>query len=72
MPDSTFPEVRSLDLFADMSDENYAKLMRGAYLQTFPPHVDLIGEEKMPIFSMSWYRAQLICFPVGATGRQAS
>ncbi|BDW90209.1 MULTISPECIES: helix-turn-helix domain-containing protein [Thalassospira] len=44
MSDSTFPEVRSLDLFADMSDENYAKLMRGAYLQTFPPHVDLIGE----------------------------
>lgn len=44
MPDSDLPEVRSLDLFADMSDENYAKLMRGAYLQTFPPHVDLIGE----------------------------
>ena len=44
MLDSTFPEVRSLDLFAHMSDENYAKLMRGAYLQTFPPHVDLITE----------------------------
>ncbi|MBN8196038.1 MULTISPECIES: helix-turn-helix domain-containing protein [Thalassospira] len=44
MLDSTFPEVRSLDLFADMSDESYAKLMRGAYLQTFPPHVDLITE----------------------------
>lgn len=38
------PEIRGLELFADMSDENFQNLIRGAYVQTFPPQVDLITE----------------------------
>lgn len=37
-------EVRSLALFADMSEANFAALLRGAYIQTFPPQVELIRE----------------------------
>lgn len=36
--------VRSLGLFADMAAENFAALMRVAYLQAFPPQVQLIAE----------------------------
>jgi len=42
MPDSEYRDVRSLDLFARMADESFRTLMRGAYVQNFPPHVDLI------------------------------
>ncbi len=38
------PEIRTLDLFRDMSEENFNDLIRGAYVQTFPPQVDLITE----------------------------
>jgi CRP/FNR family transcriptional activator FtrB len=38
------PEIRGLDLFAGMSDVHFQNLIRGAYVQTFPPHVDLITE----------------------------
>lgn len=38
------PEIRALDLFRDMSDENFAALIRGAYVQTFPPQIELITE----------------------------
>jgi CRP/FNR family transcriptional regulator, transcriptional activator FtrB len=38
------PETRALDLFSDMSDANFASLIRGAYVQTFPPQVELITE----------------------------
>lgn len=44
MPDSHFEEVRSLHLFAGMSDDSYARLMRAAYVQSFPPEVELIAE----------------------------
>lgn len=37
-------EVRTLELFSDMPDENFAILTRGAYVQTFPPQVELITE----------------------------
>lgn len=37
-------EIRNLQLFHSMSDENFADLMRAAYLQNFPAHVQLIGE----------------------------
>lgn len=44
MPKSDFPEIRGLELFAEMSDENFLALMRGSYVQTFPPQIDLIEE----------------------------
>lgn len=39
-----FPDVRKLPLFSGMADSSFASLMRGAYLQTFPAHVQLITE----------------------------
>ncbi len=42
--DSTFKDLRELELFQAMSGENFERLMQGAYLQTFPPQVDLIAE----------------------------
>jgi CRP/FNR family transcriptional activator FtrB len=37
-------EIRTLELFSDMTDENFSILTRGAYVQTFPPQVELITE----------------------------
>jgi CRP/FNR family transcriptional activator FtrB len=39
-----FPELRALDLFRDMTAENFEALARAAYVQTFPPQVQLITE----------------------------
>lgn len=44
MPESDFPDIRGLHLFADMSDENFLALMRGSYVQNFPPQIELIEE----------------------------
>lgn len=44
MPESHYPEVRSLHLFSEMGEENYQALMRGSYVQNFPPQIDLIHE----------------------------
>ncbi len=44
MSDSVFRSVRSLHLFAEMEEENFAALMRGAYVQNFPPQVQLLTE----------------------------
>lgn len=38
------PAIRSLDLFKHMDDEPFHELIRGAYVQMFPPQVDLITE----------------------------
>jgi CRP/FNR family transcriptional regulator, transcriptional activator FtrB len=38
------PEIRQLALFRTMADEGFEALMRGAYLQTFPPAVELTRE----------------------------
>jgi CRP/FNR family transcriptional activator FtrB len=38
------PLIRSLPLFQDMAEANFDTLMRGAYLQTFPPQIELITE----------------------------
>ena len=38
------PEIRDLDLFREMSAESFEALMRGAYLQTFPPRVQIVTE----------------------------
>ena len=44
MPDSDYPDVRGLQLFSGMEDEGFAELMRGSYVQNFPPQIDLIVE----------------------------
>lgn len=38
------PEIRSLPLFADIEDGSFAALTRGAYVQNFPPQVELVTE----------------------------
>lgn len=44
MPDSEYPAIREYHLFAGMADENFASLMRGAYVQNFPMQIELISE----------------------------
>jgi CRP/FNR family transcriptional activator FtrB len=44
MPESHFTEVRALALFRDMEEQNFRDLMRGSYVQNFPPQVDMISE----------------------------
>lgn len=44
MPESYYPELRRLDLFADMQDAHFDDLMRASYVQNFPPQVELITE----------------------------
>ncbi len=39
-----FPEIRALPLFRQTEEEQFQTLMRGAYVQNFPPQVDLIRE----------------------------
>ena len=38
------PEIGALPLFADVEAANFERLMRGAYVQTFPPRVRLLEE----------------------------
>lgn len=44
MPESDYPDIRGLHLFSGMADERFKALMRGSYVQTFPPQIDLIIE----------------------------
>lgn len=44
MPTKNFAEIRALPLFAHTSDDAFAALLRGAYVQNFPPHIELISE----------------------------
>ncbi|TVP96041.1 MAG: transcriptional regulator [Roseinatronobacter sp.] len=44
MPDSDYPDIRALGLFSGMEDEHFSSLMRGAYVQNFPPQIELITE----------------------------
>lgn len=44
MPESVSNEIRNLAIFAQMADDNFAMLMRGAYVQNFPAHIELITE----------------------------
>lgn len=37
-------EIRANPLFAATNDESFATLVRGAYVQNFPPHTELITE----------------------------
>ncbi|MHA6323817.1 helix-turn-helix domain-containing protein [Roseivivax sp. CAU 1753] len=50
MPESHLTEIRAIDLFADMTDAHFERLMRAAYVQNFPPRIDLIREEDPPDF----------------------
>jgi CRP/FNR family transcriptional activator FtrB len=50
MPQSYYEDVRGLRLFAQMDQENFDVLMRGAYVQNFPPRIDLITEGEPPDF----------------------
>ncbi|MCF6272597.1 MAG: helix-turn-helix domain-containing protein [Rhodobacteraceae bacterium] len=44
MRDSDTPMIRSLPLFHDMADDSFEELVRGAYVQSFPPMVELLVE----------------------------
>ncbi|HBQ37227.1 MAG TPA: transcriptional regulator [Rhodobacteraceae bacterium] len=41
---SDIPKIRSLMLFKDMDEDSFSELTRAAYVQDFPPQVDLILE----------------------------
>ncbi len=44
MPDSEYVEIRRLHLFEAIADEHFRALMRGAFVQNFPPLVEIISE----------------------------
>ncbi len=44
MREADIPEIRGLDLFEGMAETHFQDLIRAAYVQTFPPLVDLITE----------------------------
>ncbi|WP_299500818.1 helix-turn-helix domain-containing protein [uncultured Roseobacter sp.] len=44
MRKNDLPEIRSLPLFAEIQDNSFEALIRGAYVQNFPPRVELITE----------------------------
>nr|WP_122073477.1 helix-turn-helix domain-containing protein [Pseudophaeobacter sp. EL27] len=44
MPDSYTKEIRDLHLFSDMEDQHFQSLIRAAYVQNFPPQIELISE----------------------------
>lgn len=44
MPKSHQQDIRELDLFAEMEDVHFQALMRGSYVQNFPPQIELISE----------------------------
>jgi len=50
MLDSYCDDIRSLNLFAEMEQRSFEALMRGAYVQNFPPRIDLIAEGETPDF----------------------
>lgn len=38
------PGIRALSVFSEIADENFERLIRGAYFQSFPPQIELITE----------------------------
>ncbi|MEM8958091.1 MAG: cyclic nucleotide-binding domain-containing protein [Pseudomonadota bacterium] len=44
MTESDFPEIRRLHLFAEMGEDHFRALLRGSYVQNFPPQIELIEE----------------------------
>lgn len=50
MYESYKEEIRDLTLLANMDETNFRALMRGTYVQNFPPQIDLIHENEPPDF----------------------
>lgn len=50
MRQSDWKSIRALPLFRDMSEANFKKLIRAAFLQRFPLHTTLINEGDLPDF----------------------
>ncbi len=50
MSESYHNEIRSLALFENVDQKHFDAIMRGAYVQTFPPRIDLVHEEEPPDF----------------------
>lgn len=44
LDDDESTEIRALELFSGLDDENFEILMRGAYVQSFPPMIEMITE----------------------------
>jgi CRP/FNR family transcriptional activator FtrB len=44
MRDTDIPEIRRLALFQNMGEDHFNALTRGAYVQNFPPQIELIRE----------------------------
>ncbi len=44
MPDNRIDEIRDLPLFSGVDDAAFATLTRGAYVQNFPPMIELINQ----------------------------
>jgi CRP/FNR family transcriptional regulator, transcriptional activator FtrB len=44
VPQKNLNEIRDNPLFAAIGDDSFAGLVRGAYVQNFPPHTELITE----------------------------
>ncbi len=44
MKPSETTEIRSLKLFSEMNDDNFDQMVRGAYIQNFPPQIELITQ----------------------------
>jgi len=44
MKTANISEIRSLPLFNHVAEENFDTLMRGAYVQNFPPQIELVTE----------------------------
>jgi CRP/FNR family transcriptional regulator, transcriptional activator FtrB len=44
VPEQNYPEIRALELFSGMEEAHFVTLMRGAYVQNFPPQIELITE----------------------------
>ncbi len=38
------PQIRELNIFEGISDDNFDELMRASFLQTFPAQMELIEE----------------------------
>lgn len=58
MPKSDHPDIRKLHLFSNITDEHFDTLIRGAYVQNFPPQIELITEGES---SDSAYPAFRVC-----------
>ncbi len=44
MPTAKFSEIRDIELFEGISEDSFVALMKAAYIQNFPPNVEIITE----------------------------